>query len=420
MQEITVEGAAEAVRKQPWRRDAHAATLVGIAHLSSHFFQMLLPPIYPWLMRDFGIGYTEAGFLATVFFVISSTGQAIAGFAVDRVGAYRVLLLGMLFLVLAGITLGLTGSYGGLLATAAFAGAGNAMFHPADFTILNRMVSPARLGHAFAMHGLSGNLGWAAGAAFMAAVTTVAGWHVAGFCAAAMALVVLLFLLTQGVLLGGGEPRELAAGDLDQAGVPAAAPPAGQFAFLRSSTVWLCFAFFFLSTGAGGILQNFAPAMLSHVYNVSLALGTVALTAYLLGSASGTVLGGFVAGRTQRSARVVAWALCLAALISLLLASGALPGAILLPALFALGCGAGTAGPSRDLLVRHAATSRFGATSFGRVYGFVYAGLDSGLATGPLVVGRLLDHGLFRSGLLCIALLQVGAVLVALSVGRRT
>ncbi len=407
--------------ERPWRHDARAATLVGLAHLSSHFFQMLLPPIYPWLMRDFGIGFAQAGFLATVFFVISSTGQALAGFVVDRAGAFRVLLLGMALLVAAGVMLALAQSYAGLMASAALAGAGNAMFHPADFTILNRRVSAARLGHAFAMHGLSGNLGWAAGAAFMAAVTAVAGWHVAGLAAAGLALLVLMFLFTQGAELDGAPLHAVVAAD--PAGLPpdagAPVPRGGHLAFLRSTTVWLCFAFFFLATGAGGVLQNFAPAMLNHVYGITLALGTLCLTAYLLGSACGTVLGGFVAGRERRSALVVAGALLVAALMSLLVASGALADALLLPALFLLGLGSGTASPSRDLLVRQAATSQFGVASFGRVYGFVYAGLDSGLASGPLLVGHLLDRGFFQLGLLTIAGLQVAAVLVALRVGKR-
>jgi len=400
---------------QPWRSDARAAGLVGLAHLISHFFQMLLPPIYPWLMRDFDIGFTKAGFLATVFFVISSSGQALAGFAVDRIGAYRVLLVGVGMLVAAGTMLGLSHSYAGLLVTAALAGSGNAMFHPADFTILNRRVSSSRLGHAFAMHALSGNFGWVAGASFMGAVAAFAGWHNAGFGAAAIALGMLLFLLTQ---------RETLAGSLGarHAGETLASEPGGrggQFDFLRSGTVWLCFCFFFLSVGAGGILQNFAPAILAHVYSVSLALGTMSLTAYLLGGGVGTVLGGFFAGRERRSELVVAGALCLAAAIALVLATGSLPSGALLPAVFLLGCGSGTAGPSRDLLVRQAATSRFGVNSFGRVYGFVYSGLDGGLAAAPLLVGRLLDHGWFRSGLLCIALLQISATFVALHVGRR-
>jgi FSR family fosmidomycin resistance protein-like MFS transporter len=411
----------EAAVNRPWRTDAHAAGLVGLAHMTSHFFQMLLPPLYPWLMRDFGIGFTEAGFLATVFFVISSTGQAIAGFAVDRIGAFRVLLAGIGLLVLAGIALGLTQSYGGLVVTAALAGAGNAMFHPADFTILNRRVSASRLGHAFAMHGLSGNLGWAAGASFMGAVAAFAGWHAAGFAAAVVAAASWLFLLTRRDVLEGSVDERHAAGERHaEDGHPEAAASAagGHFAFLGSTTVWLCFAFFFLSTGAGGILQNFAPAMLAHVYGVSLPLGTLCLTTYLLGSAAGTVLGGFVAGRERRSARVVAGALTVAATVSLLLASAQLPVAALLPAMFLLGCGSGTASPSRDLLVRQAATSRFGPASFGRVYGFVYSGLDSGLAIGPLAVGHILDMNRFQAGLLCIAVLQIGAVLVAVRVGR--
>ena len=414
--------------ERPWRADVQAAGTVGLAHLTSHFFQLLLPPIYPWLMHDFGIGFTEAGFLATVFFVISSTGQAVAGFAVDRIGAFRMLQVAVGLLACAGVLLGLTHSYAGLVATAAVAGAGNAIFHPADFTILNHRVSPSRLGHAFAMHGLSGNLGWVVGSSFMAGVASVAGWHAAGFGAAGIAAASLLYLSFQRHVLEGTRPpvlpRPVAAG----AGAAASpggtadwgtAAHGGAFAFLRSGTVWLCFGFFFLSTGAGGILQNFAPALLSHVYPVTPVFGTMCLSTYLLGSAAGTVLGGFVAGRQRRSALVVAGALCLAATISALLASGALPVAALMPAAFLLGCGSGTAGPSRDLLVRQAATSRFGPRSFGRVYGFVYAGLDSGLAVAPLVVGRILDAGQFQAGLLCIAVLQASAIFTALKVGRR-
>jgi MFS family permease len=407
--------------ERPWREDARAAGTVGLAHMTSHFFQLLLPPIYPLLMRDFGIGFTEAGFLATVFFVISSTGQAVAGFAVDRFGAYRILQAGIALLAAAGIMLGVSHSYAGVVATAAIAGLGNAIFHPADFTILNRRVSPSRLGHAFAMHGLTGNLGWVAGSSFMAGVASFAGWQAAGFGAALIALASLAYLSFQREILEGpARPRRQAA-DPDEAsgeGRGRVEPGSGQFAFLGSTTVWLCFAFFFLSTGAGGILQNFAPAMLTHLYPISPVTGSLCLTGYLLGSATGTLLGGFVAGRERRSSLVVATALCAAAAVAVLLASGWLPAAALIPALFLLGCGTGCAGPSRDLLVRQAATSRFGAGSFGRVYGFVYSGLDGGLAVMPVIVGRILDQGMFAAGLLCIAVLQISAVMVAVRVGR--
>ena len=79
--------------------------------------------------------------------------------------------------------------------------------------------------------------------------------------------------------------------------------------------------------------------------------------------------------------------------MAMVLASGSVPSQALWPLMAALGFGVGTAGPGRDLLVRRAATARFGKTSFGRVYGFVYAGLDSGLAMSPVLFGPLLDAG---------------------------
>ncbi|MFA4969907.1 MAG: hypothetical protein WC540_09765, partial [Sulfuritalea sp.] len=54
-----------------------------------------------------------------------------------------------------------------------------------------------------------------------------------------------------------------------------------------------------------------------------------------------------------------------------------------------------------------------------RVYGFVYSGIDVGLAMGPLAFGALLDAG-GRDGVLPgVALLQVLAVLTVLAMRRK-
>ena len=110
--------------------------LVGLAHGTSHFFHLMLPPLFPWLMKDFDLSYTEAGLLMTTFFVISGVGQALAGFIVDRVGSRPVLFFGIGLLAFSGVILGLSDSYAMLLGTAAVAGLGNSIFHPADFTLL--------------------------------------------------------------------------------------------------------------------------------------------------------------------------------------------------------------------------------------------------------------------------------------------
>jgi MFS family permease len=372
----------------------------------------MLPPLFPWLMRDFALSYTEAGLLMTVFFVISGVGQALAGFVVDRLGARPVLYFGIGLLSISGILLGLSTSYSMLVATAAVAGLGNSIFHPADFTLLNHRVATPRLGHAFSVHGLSGNLGWAAAPVFMAGIASVANWHIAGFAAAAVGFSVLAVLwlcrdlladAAHGVVAHGGSTRETKAPS-----------PIG---FLQSGAVWLCFAFFFLTTAAFGILQNYAPAILGEVYGVSLTVATAGLTAYLLGSAAGMVTGGFLAARSDQNERLIAAALGLAATTASVIASGAVAAWMLLPLMAIMGFGVGTSGPNRDLLVRRAATSRFGRTAFGRVYGFVYSGLDTGLAVSPVLFGPLLDAGRFKAALAAVAVLQVAALLTAWRVG---
>jgi len=149
---------------------------------------------------------------------------------------------------------------------------------------------------------------------------------------------------------------------------------------------------------------------------VSLIVASSGLTAYLLGSGTGMLAAGFLKDRADR---IVAPALGFAVVMAAVLASGEMPSVALWPLMVGLGFGVGFAGPGRDLLVRRAATSRFGRSSFGRVYGFVYSGLDAGQALSPLVFGPVLDAGHFRRPLIAIALLQAAALLTALRVSSR-
>ena len=74
----------------------------------------------------------------------------------------------------------------------------------------------------------------------------------------------------------------------------------------------------------------------------------------------------------------------------LLIASSQLPGAALPAALALAGFASGVVAPSRDLIVR--ASTPPGAA--GRVFGFVYSGLDVGSLATPVFYGWLLDRAL--------------------------
>ncbi|UCV17559.1 MFS transporter [Ferribacterium limneticum] len=392
----------------PQRSDIEVITLIGFVHGVSHFFHLLLPPLFPWLMQDFDLSFTGIGMTMTVFFIVSGIGQAMAGFLVDRFGAARVLGGGISCFALAGVVLHFATGYPMLIASAALAGLGNSVFHPADFTVLNHRVSHARLGHAFSVHGLSGNLGWAAAPVFMTGIAAAYGWRNAALGASLVAIVALALLFWRREAIN--EAHDHRALKSDEAKSPT-------FAFLGSRAVWLCFLFFLLITAAFGAIQNFASPILQAIYGLSLTTAALALSTYLVGGAAGIILGGFLAQKNAHE-NLIAGALGIAALLAVLLAIGILPGWTILPLMGGIGFCTGVAGPSRDLLVRKAATARFGKSAYGRVYGFVYSGLDLGLAMAPVIFGGLMDGRRFGEVLIGIAVLQTLAIFSALRVGK--
>lgn len=389
----------------PWKRDAAVIGLVGVAHSISHFSQLLLAPLFPWLKDAFGVGYAELGFLLTIFFVVSCVVQAAAGFWVDRWGPRPVLFVGLALIGLAALGFAASTSYTMLAAFSVLAGIGNGVFHPVDYTVLNRKIGKARLGHAYSVHGISGSLGWALAPALLVPLTIAFSWRVALVCAALLAFAVLVLLLVQ---------REQLAVELAPAPATQGAAVEGSFDFLRIPAVWMCFGFFFFYAGALSVVQTFAPEAARQLHAVPTHLAAMCLTIYMVCSAGGMLAGGFLARDPDRCERIVGGAFGIAALLALAVAY--LPVASLaVPVLFGLmGLAAGIAGPSRDLIVKRAAPDN----ATGRVYGVVYAGLDIGQAVVPLLIGRLMDLGQFSTVWLALAGLQAVLIASAFSVGR--
>lgn len=374
----------------PLKTDAAVISLVGFAHGSSHFFHLMLPTLYPWFIKDFGVSFTEAGALMTVFFVISGIGQALAGIWVDRFGAHRVLCVGLALLALSGLCVFFASSFAGLFVAAVVAGLGNSVFHPADFALINHRVSSPRLGHAFSVHGLSGNLGWAASPILLTVIAASAGWRMAGVAAAVVGAVALLIVLWNWRLLRYETAHSLA----KRAPAAANATDRDTWSLLGMPLVWFAFAFFFFSTLGFGALQNFAPTLLGSLYGLSINTATTALSVYLVGGSLGLLAGGFLVRENKAFERTIAAALFSGAAIAFLMSLSVLPPWLVVPLMGAMGFGVGLAGPSRDMLVRTATKAQLGESAFGRVYGFVYSGLDVGLAVAPLVFGMLLDRKL--------------------------
>ena len=402
---MTSETTPHSTSKGSFQQDASIIGLVGLAHASSHFGHLLLPLTFPVFMKEFSLGYTELGLLATTFFVVSGVGQALAGFVVDRLGARPLLFAALGIFVVASVAASMVTGYTGLLLVAALAGLGNATFHPVDFTILNQRVSVPRLGYAFSAHGLTGNLGWAVAPVFFASFGSLIGWRHSYLAAAALYGSILAVMVWHRDKLSTQVTRsdpQLHKGH--------------DMAFMKLPVVWLCFAFFLLSTMTLGVMQNFSVSILRAMHGVSFEAATYTLTAYMLFGAIGVFVGGIVAVRTSNSDKVVASAMATGAVLLALCGSGMLGAAGTMAVLAATGFSIGIGGPSRDMMIKKATPK--GAT--GRVYGLVYSGLDSGLAVAPLLFGLFMDRGWYGATLIGAASVLMLSVFAALGVGKRS
>jgi FSR family fosmidomycin resistance protein-like MFS transporter len=386
--------------------DARIIALIGAGHMVSHFLQLTIPLLFPLLRDEFGVSWLQLGLVSTVFYCVSGLMQTVAGFLVDHFGARRVLLTGMTLFAGAIAAAGLAPTYWMLLPIAAVAGMGNSVFHPADYSMLNATVSPRRIARAYSVHGFSGNIGWVLAPALIAPVTYLAGWRMALVTAAGVALVATFVIarLTPGL----GQPMR-----------PSAAAPATSFVadlrVLLAAPILIAFGYFALLSGAFTGIQTFAVPALLMIYAAPLTLATGALTAFLVGNACGLLGGGFLADRVRHHTAVAVAGVLGAALLVMVMASGALSLSLIAVMMAATGLAIGITSPSRDMIVR-AATPR---GSSGKVFGFVYSGLDLGSLVAPPVYGWFLDHEAPRGMFVVVAAIMVVMIFTVVQVRRR-
>ena len=389
-------------------RDSQVIGLVGAGHAISHFAQLLLVPLFPWLRDAFQVSYTQLGILMTVTSLSSCLVQAGSGFLVDRIGTRSVLFGGMLLIGLASCSFAVSQTYAMLLIGSVVLGVGAGIFHPVDYTLLNHRVSAPRLGYAYSFHGICGMLGFALAPILMVPIAQLYSWRAALLTAGLVTFGVLALMLLNRDKLDFKPARTAAPSSETRA------PKENSFAFLRIAAVWSCLGFFFIYAVNAIVMQAFAPEAARQLHTLPLSLSATNLTLYLLANGAGMVMGGYFASRTEHSERIVGICFGLAAALSLVLASAALS-PFLVSVLFTLmGLAVGNAGPSRDLLIKRSTP----ANASGRVYGVVYSGLDIGAGIAPLIFGPLLDQHHYSGVFYGLALVQAILILGALNVRR--
>src|SRR5215204_365107 len=362
--------------------DAHVIGLVGAAHFVSHFYILTLAPLFTVVRADFGVTYTELGLALAAFNIVSALFQTAAGFLVDRVNARAVLVAGLLIGASALVGAATLPSFWGFVAMFALLGLGNTVYHPANYALLSRRISPSRVSQAYSIHTFAGMLGSAAAPASMLMLANAFGWRGAYFAAALLGFGVAAVLIVRGNALAVPSPAKF--------GRPEAkhAPPANG-RLLLSPPILLNLLFFVLLALSSSGIQNFSVVALEALHGTPLVVSNAALSGYLAMSALGVLAGGWLAMRTTRHAAVAIVGCAVFALAILLVGFFDVNALLLILLTGIAGLCNGVIMPSRDMLVR-AVTP---AGSFGKVFGFVTTGFNIGGIITPLLFGWLLDQG---------------------------
>ena len=367
------------VRLPSLSRDARVNTLIGAGHFLSHFYVLCLPPLLLAWQASFGASFAELGLTVTLTAAASAVLQTPVGFLVDRYGARPFLIGGTLMMAVPLAAMSLATAYWQILVLALLSGIGNSVFHPADYAILAGSVNREKMGRAFAFHTFTGNLGFATAPTASAGLLVLFGWRGTVVALGLLAIPVVLTILWQSPILND----QVRARDAK----PAGAVPGVQA--LLSKPILLFFGFFLLSSMAGSGLQAWLITVLHEVRGFALEAASAALTGYVVGGAAGTLVGGWVADRTQHHLSFAVTLTIIAAALVLVVAFHPMSAPATAAVLFLAGVSTGSSRTPRDVMVKDAAPPG----EVGKVFGFVSAGLPLGQALTPAPFGALIDMG---------------------------
>jgi MFS family permease len=360
-------------------RTTRVNILIGNGHFLSHFYVLCLPPMFLAWQSAFHVSFAELGMTIMLMSGTTAILQTPVGFLVDRHGSRPFLIGGTLLMSLSLAAMGLATAFWQILALAALSGIGNSVIHPADYAILSGSVDKARMGRSFALHTFSGNLGFSAGPPVAAFLMAVIGWRGTLLTVGLLGIPVVLAIILQSRILN------------DQVRTPAhdTVRMSGRD-LLTSRTMILFFMFFMLGAMAGGGVQSWLVTVLHTYKGIDVEVAATALTAYMLGSTTGVLFGGWFADTFKH--HVLPFVTGLTILSALLMVGidwFPLPVLAIIGMTFLSGLALGASRTPRDVMVKDAAPPG----QIGKVFGFVSAGLPLGAAITPVPFGILIDKG---------------------------
>jgi FSR family fosmidomycin resistance protein-like MFS transporter len=362
------------------------------AHVVDDLYQGAVPALLPFLVEQRHYSYTAVAGLTLAATVLSSVAQPAFGWWADRNPRRWLIPAGILTAALGIALAGFTPSYLLTWLVIALGGLGIAAFHPEAARAARQAAGDDN--RAMSVFAVGGNAGFALGSLVATPVLLVAGLHGTALLIAPAIIMAIIIVTRLDSVLDGHRGR----------GTRSATRRNGADdwpAFFRLTVVVVMRAILF----AG--VTSFIALYFIHRLKTSTGVGNSALTTFLIAGAIGTLLGGWIADRTQRLTAVrFGFAVTAPTLVGLVLAPN-VPVAFV----FTVLAGLGTFIPFGVfvMLGQDYLPNRIGTAS-GLTVGL--AASVGGLFTPPL--GWLADHTSLRLMLATLIVLPVIALGVSL------
>lgn len=274
--------------------------LIGLGHGATHWVAGSFYVLLPYLTRDLGLSYTQAGFLVSVLHVSSFLANFGSGAVVDMTGRkviFQILSLGVGAAALA--ALGLSGIYLVLAAMVALIGITNNLWHPPAIAFVSEHY-PANRGYALSIHATGASVG---DMVAPLAAGTLLGWMTWQGTAAVSAVPVFAVTVVFALWL---LPRDRVTQTAGKRGVSFREYVRGIAALLRRRDVLgLCLMAAFRSMAQAGLLM-FLPLYLANVLKVEPVVMGAAIMTMHLGGVIVSPIAGVLSDRVGRRPVVMA------------------------------------------------------------------------------------------------------------------
>lgn len=380
--------------------------LISNGHFLSHFYVLCLPTMFLTWKGAFHVSYSQLGLTVALMSGATAVLQTPVGFLVDKYGSRRFLVGGALLMSLTIAAMSLATAFWQIQLLAVLSGIGNSVIHPADYAILSGSIDKDRMGRSFAIHTFSGNIGFALGAPVTAFLMLAIGWRATLATVGLLGIPVVISILLQSAILKDQVRSVPKAGGTSLSAVD----------LLTSRTMLLFFLFFLFGAMAGGGVQAWLVTVLHTVKGIDLKLAATALTAYMLGSTSGVLVGGWFADQFKAHVMPFVTGLVIVSATMMLIIDWVnLPALVIIALTFISGLALGASRTPRDVMLKDAAPPG----QIGKVFGFVSAGLPLGSAITPVPFGYIIDRGhpelvlTLVAGILFVSLLCGGSAKVS-------